>query len=50
MQTSGASRREKAESRSLVVMPRFRRGIQYAVMSRTSTSVSGIRDRPVICS
>jgi len=50
MQDSGASRCEKAESRSPVVMPRFKRGIQYAVMSRTGTTVSGIRDRPVICS
>jgi hypothetical protein len=49
-QDSGASRREKAESRSLVVMPRFKRGIQYVVMSRASTTVSGILDRPIICS
>ena len=30
-----------------IVMPRFKRGIQYAVMSRVSATVSGILDRPV---
>jgi hypothetical protein len=40
-------RREDAESRSPIVMLRFKRGIQYAVTSRASTAVSGILDRPV---
>jgi hypothetical protein len=38
VQNSGAPRREKAESRSQIVMPRFKRGIQYAVMSRIMTN------------
>ena len=40
-------RRGDAESRSPIVMPRFMRGIQYAVTSRVITAVSGILDRPV---
>ena len=36
--SSGKVCRENAESRSLIVMPRFKRGIQYAVMPRTSTN------------
>jgi hypothetical protein len=30
-----------------IVMPRFKRGIQYAVTSRMNANVSGILDRPV---
>jgi hypothetical protein len=33
LHNSGASRREKAESRSQIVMPRFKRGILYADVS-----------------
>jgi hypothetical protein len=29
------------------VMPRFKRGIQYAAASRVGTTASGILDRPV---
>ena len=35
------------ELHSLIVMPRFMRGIQYAVMSRNRNELSGILDRPV---
>jgi hypothetical protein len=45
--SSGKVCRENAESRSLIVMPRFKRGIQYAVLSRIGRTVSGILDRPV---
>ena len=38
METSDASRRENAESYSPVVMPRFKRGIQYAVTSRVNAN------------
>jgi hypothetical protein len=31
----------------MIVMPRFMRGIQYAVTFRVGTAVSGILDRPV---
>jgi hypothetical protein len=44
---SGASRRGNAELYSSAVMPRFMRGIQYAVTSRMSATVSGILDRTV---
>jgi hypothetical protein len=38
MQNSDALRRESAESHSAAVMPRFKRGIQYAVTSRMGTN------------
>jgi hypothetical protein len=43
----GGSRRGNAESHSSLVMPRFMRGIQYAVTSRKDAAVPGILDRPV---
>jgi hypothetical protein len=38
MHNSDAWRRKKVEWHSSTVMPRFRRGIQYAVTSHASTS------------
>lgn len=32
---------------SVAVMPRFKRGIQYAAAFGSSTNVSGLLDRPV---
>jgi len=47
MQNSDALRRESAESHSAAVMPRFKRGIQYAVTSRMATNRLWNLDRPV---
>ena len=45
--SSGRSCRGNADAHPSIVMPRFKRGIQYAVTSRVGTAVSGILGRPV---